>query len=87
MKKIYMTKKREKALHTAISIDDLLYRKFEIERERIDKYARHLERTYKNVIRVRRLSKEGNFTHGNLYLEKVISVDKVDGEGLIITIE
>jgi hypothetical protein len=80
MKKIYMTKKREKILHEAISIDDLLYRKFDQMERHIQEYARHLERTYKNVIQVKR--RKGNVN----YIERVIDVQKVDGEGLIITI-
>ncbi len=81
MKKIYLTKKREKELHTALSIDDILYRKFEQMQERISKYARHLDKTYKNVLEVRRQDIEGN-----IYIEQIIDVKKVDGEGLIITI-
>lgn len=81
MKKLYMTKSREKQLHNAISIDDILYRKFELMEQRIHKHARHLDRTYKNVIRVQRRKSDAN------YIERIIAVQKIDGEGLLVTIE
>ncbi|MEK6881568.1 MAG: hypothetical protein AABY22_18240, partial [Nanoarchaeota archaeon] len=77
---LYLTKNRKKELHTAISIDDILYRKFEQMEQRINEYAQHLKRTYKNVIQVRR--KKGNVW----IIEQLVDVQKVDGEGLIITI-
>jgi SMC interacting uncharacterized protein involved in chromosome segregation len=80
-KKIYLTKNRKKALHTAISIDEILYRTFEQMQQHIEEYARHLNKTYKNVIQVRSKDMEGNF-----YIEQIIDVQKVDGEGLIITV-
>ena len=48
--------------------------------QRINEYAQHLKRTYKNVIQVRR--KKGNVW----IIEQLVDVQKVDGEGLIITI-
>lgn len=81
MKKIYLTKNRKKALHNAISTNDVLYRIYEKMREDIDKYARHLDKTYKNVVQIRRKDIEGNYM-----IEEIIDVQKVDGEGLVITI-
>lgn len=81
MTKLYLTKNRKKALHTAISIDEILYRTHEKMRQEIDEYARHLKKTYKKVIQVRRQDIEGN-----IYIEQIIDISKIDGEGLIITI-
>jgi len=80
-KKLYLTKNRKEALHTAISIDDVLCRTYEQMQESINKYARSLDRTYKNVIQVRRKDIKGNY-----YIEQIIDVQKVEGEGLIVTI-
>jgi hypothetical protein len=79
-RKLYLTKNREKMLHTALSIDEILYRKFEQMEEHIHEYARHLEKTYKKVNQVRRIK------DGVIYLEQIVDVQKIDGEGLIITI-
>lgn len=65
----------------ALSIDDVLYRMHKKMQEYIDKRAQHLERTYKHVVRVQRRDIEGNMN-----IEQVINVQKIDGEGLIITI-
>ena len=81
MTKLNLTKNRKKALHTALSIENILYRTYEKMREDIDRYARHLDKTYKNVIQVRRKDIEGNY-----YIEQIIDVQKIDGEGLLITI-
>ena len=80
-KKLYLTKSRKKRLHNELSINDILYRTFEQMQERIDKYARHLNKTYKNVVQVRSKDFEGNF-----YIEQIIDVQKIDGEGLVITV-
>ena len=81
MTKLNLTKNRKKALHTALSIENILYRTYEKMREDIDRYARHLDKTYKNVIQVRR-----KYIDGNYYIEQIIDVQKIDGEGLLITI-
>lgn len=75
-----MTKKREKILHTAISIDDLLYRKFDQMNQSIHEYAAHLRKTYKNVILIQREK------DGIIYNEQIIDVKAIDGEGLLIKI-
>lgn len=80
MKKLYMTKKRERILHEALSIDNLLYRKFDQMQQRIDDYALHLKKTYKNVIQVKRIRNEV------VYIEQIVDIQKIDGEGLVITI-
>jgi len=80
-KKLYLTKNRKKELHAAISINDVLYRTYEKMQESINKYARSLDRTYKNVIQVKRKDIKGNY-----YIVQIIDVQKVEGEGLIITI-
>ena len=80
-KKLYLTKNRKEILHNAISVDDILYRMFEQMQQHIDEYAKHLEKTYKNVIRIQRKDIEGNYN-----IEQIIDVQKVDGEGLVITI-
>ena len=80
-KKLYLTKDRKKALHMAVSIDDILYRTYEKMQEEVQKYARHLDRTYKNVVQVKRKDIEGNY-----YIEQIIDVQKINGEGLVITI-
>ena len=81
MRKLYLTKNRKKMLHTALSMDDVLYRKFEVMRKEIDDYAKHLQKTYKNVIRVHR--QVGNV----LIVEQIIDVQKLDGEGIFIKIK
>jgi len=80
-KKLYLTKNRKKELHTAISIDDVLYRTYEQMQESANKYARHLNRTPKNVIQLRKKDIKGNYD-----IEQIIDVQKVEGEGLIIKI-
>lgn len=79
-KKLYLTKNRKKALDVALSMDDVLYRKYEVMREDLDKYARYLNRTYKNVIQVKERKDNAD------YLKQIIDVQKVEGEGLIIVI-
>lgn len=81
-KKLYLTKNRKKALHTAISIDEVLYRTYEQMQQRINEHARHLEKTYKKVIQVRRR----DIKNGITLIEPIIDIQKIDGEGLIITI-
>ena len=80
-KKLYLTKSRKARLHNELSINDILYRTFEQMQERVDKYAKHLDKTYKNVVQVKSKDIKGNF-----YIEQIIDVQKVDGEGLVITV-
>lgn len=80
-KKLYLTKKRKAGLQVALSIDDVMYRMHEQMQEQINKYAKHLEKTYKKVVQVRSVD-----INGNLNIEQVIDVKKIDGEGLIVTI-
>jgi len=81
MKKIYLTKKRKQRLHEELSINDILYRTFEQMQQRVNEYARHLDKTYKNVIQVKSKDIKGDY-----YIEQIIDVQKVDGEGLVITV-
>lgn len=78
---MYLTKGRKARLHNELSINDMLYRTFEQMQERVDAYAKHLNKTYKNVVQVRSKDIKGNFN-----IEQIIDVQKVDGEGLVITI-
>jgi hypothetical protein len=80
-RKLYLTKNRKKWLHTEISINEVLYRTFEQMQQHIDEYAKHLNKTYKNVIQVRRKDIKGNY-----YIDQIIDVQKIDGEGIIITV-
>lgn len=56
----YLTKKRLAALHTALSIDDILYEKFRRLHERLNEDARRLIHNRKRVFRVIRMGENHN---------------------------
>lgn len=79
--KIRMTKNRKRILHRALSINDLLYRQFELMREDFDKRSRYVEKNYQKFIEIRR--KDGQ---GNVHVERIKDIVKLDEFGLIIYI-
>jgi hypothetical protein len=58
---IRMTKKREKALHTALSLDDLLYEKFRRLNEQLQRDVRRFLKDPARVMRVIQKDKDGNY--------------------------
>lgn len=79
MKKIVLTKKRLKALDIALSIDDVLYRKFEVLNEDLRKRAKQMYRA-NQVMRVIRLKDK------TPYIEQIVEETKTD-EGIIVYIK
>lgn len=77
MKKIIITKNREKALHTAISIDDILYEKFRRLNEQLDKRIEKYYRRPKQVIQI--------IKRGEKYDEVLMVKDvQITDEGTIV---
>ena len=59
MKKIRMTKARERRLHVALSIDDVLYEKFRRLEEKLRSDIQKYYRNPKRVFRILQLRKNG----------------------------
>ena len=80
-KRLYITKKRLESLHTAISLDDILYEKFKrLEKDidrRANQYLRQPKRLWKVIQR----------KNGNDYLLKVIRVVIDTNQGSIVYVD